>query len=172
MYKTIENRNLDKFCFIHNNCSGEHIIVGHNADFNSLDSDDFRPVIIEGDKLIITGKEEDPDNMLRRQLNSVNHIMYKNPKNKIDQKMGFFEDIAMVSDIIIMGWSLGECDVPYMDKVLESTNDDVRITIVYYAVDDGTISNYQRYFEMIGYPTDNVSYVRWDQLASGYSYAG
>ena len=162
LYKTIEIRNLDKFCFIHNNCTGEHIIVSHDANFDLLDYDDYYPVVFDGDKLILTREDENLENMLRRNLNMINHIMYKDPKNKINQKMEVFEDIAMVSDIIIMGWSLGGCDVPYMDKVLESTRDDIKITVVYYDENDGTISNFRRYFETTSFPIGNVSYVSWD----------
>ena len=99
--------------------------------------------------------------MLKRGLNEINHILFKNPIHKIQQKEGFFENISVVDEVVIMGWSLGSCDWPYMDMILKSVKDDIKIVIVHY--DDNALLNYQDYFKKHNCASADITYMTWKE---------
>ncbi len=163
LYRKIEISNLDKFCFIHGNCKSEHIVIGHNSPINSPEYELYSPIIFEDDLMFNNPQNERPENMIKRLIDMTNQILYKDPNHNIDQKIGFFQDIAKVDEIIILGWSLGNNDIPYMDKVMDVVRKNVKITIVYYGND--TKLNYETYFKARAIRNDNVYYMSWDEYA-------
>lgn len=167
-YVEVELGNIDHFCYIHNNVAGEYVIVGHNSP-DQYKFDIEPPSLIEefGDGTFRTKELHEVysvEELLKRKLNNINHILYKDPNNKIHQKDGFFKNLKIVDGITILGWSLGSIDMPYMDAVMEHTRSNIPITVVYY--DQDTKNRYVSYFKDKSDRFCYVSYLTWDEYES------
>lgn len=162
--KTIElyTRVVDiKQCFIQNNIVGKNPIVGHNNPYLfEFDVDIRFPIDEKNGKALKIYELYTPEEWLKIRLNRINKKLYKNPRNKIDQKDLFFEEIETVSGITVFGWSMGRIDIPHMDAVMEHTRLDIPMTIVYYDLE--TRGRFERYFENRPGRVCHVRYMTWD----------
>jgi hypothetical protein len=72
---------------------------------------------------------------------------FKDTKAIIDFHSGFFEKISNIEHVIIIGWSAGGVDIPYLLKIKESIRKNAKWTIYWY--DDKAYTTLKHAFEEV-----------------------
>lgn len=70
--------------------------------------------------------------------------VYKDTNKIIDQHKRFFETLKDIKTVVILGWSAGEVDLPYLKKIAESVSETTEWEIYYY--DDATLKTLRNAF--------------------------
>lgn len=58
--------------------------------------------------------------------------IYKDTDSYISANRYFFEQLHDTNEVIIIGWSAGEVDIPYLQKITSSVSKDTHWTVYYY----------------------------------------
>lgn len=113
----------------------------------SLDEDSaYEPVIGHGNFLKISNMKSKIEEAVRN-FNEASCSIYKMLRNYYDRTLkdvqfylnchsSFFERLKQVDEIIIIGHSLGEVDMPYFKKILDIVEKDIVWNVYYYNEDD------------------------------------
>lgn len=74
----------------------------------------------------------------------------------------FFKNLNKVTEIFIVGHSLGEVDMPYFQEIKKNVNDDTRWNVYYYYESDET--KYKNSILSIGVKENNISMLHTDEF--------
>lgn len=58
--------------------------------------------------------------------------IYKDTSQYITDNYSFFNSLSSIEEIIIIGWSAGDVDIPYLEKIRDSINQTTKWTVYYY----------------------------------------
>lgn len=58
--------------------------------------------------------------------------IYKDTDEQINMNYNFFERLNLVNHVVIIGWSGGKVDLPYLYKIIESVNQNTHWTVYWY----------------------------------------
>mgnify|MGYP002473366611 CR=1 FL=1 len=61
--------------------------------------------------------------------------IYKDTKSQIRFNKSFFNRLSTVNRVIIMGWSAGEADIPYLQEIIKNISHNTRWTVYWYNKD-------------------------------------
>ena len=90
--------------------------------------------------------------------------IYKDTDYIISLHSSFFEKLQDVNKVIIIGWSAGDVDMPYLRKIKESVNENTKWTAYWY--DDGAYNSLVTAFNAVGVKDSDVKYEQsnkfWD----------
>ena len=92
--------------------------------------------------------------------------IYKDTDEQTKYNQCFFEEIKTVEKIVIIGWSAGEVDIPYLRKIIESVSADTKWEVYYY--DQDAHSSLLKVFNHEGIQGDDrINYIPsnefWDE---------
>lgn len=99
-------------------------IIGH---CNKCEIDEHRKLAQEAGEMFDEG-EASIQNAIAKYLSET----FKNTDYIIKQHESFFQKLRVVDHVVLIGWSLGDVDVPYLRKIRDSINRDAKWTIYYY----------------------------------------
>lgn len=80
--------------------------------------------------------------------------IYKNPKNQIAFYKEFFDRLSIVNRVVIIGWSIGEVDLPYLHEIIERVSHNTQWTVYWY--DDDDYKSLKNVFEKVGIKDKNI----------------
>lgn len=136
----IYNIPLLNILHIHNKV-GEELIFGHGK---SLDDFNVKKALY-GDENAYLSYDEDGN----VESNAVGHEQFaenavctfydnmRKPTNKIlNNHINFFNGLSNVDEVVVLGHSYNEIDLPYFIKISESTNDNTKWTLLYFTDKD------------------------------------
>lgn len=58
--------------------------------------------------------------------------IYKNTRDIILLNSSFFNNLNSVDNIVVIGWSAGDVDIPYLKEIIRNTNSNVKWTVYWY----------------------------------------
>lgn len=58
--------------------------------------------------------------------------IYKNTQDQITLSQHFFRSINVVDRVVIIGWSAGDADIPYLQKIVQSVNPNTKWLVYWY----------------------------------------
>ena len=83
--------------------------------------------------------------------------IYKDTDKQIKFNLNFFNEIKSVEKIVIIGWSAGEVDIPYLRKIIESVSVDTKWEVYYY--DDKAHDSLSKALSNEGVIRENIKYI-------------
>lgn len=93
------------------------------------------------------------------------NAIYKDTDEQIRFNQSFFDEIQSVEKIVVIGWSAGDVDIPYLRKIIKSVSADVMWEVYWY--DDKAYNSLLRAFEHEGILNENIEYFQsnefWDK---------
>ena len=144
----------NKICHIHGTTETS-LIIGHNnlneiEQLEKLKNDTFNIILGENNifdyqEIIEKNDSVFEDNDYKIEQYKYEKIIYyykktlKNIKENIEENIDFFEDFFEVKEIIIIGHSLGEVDLPYFKEVLTRVKENTFWKVYYYKKDEKDI---------------------------------
>ena len=82
---------------------------------------------------------------IRKAITEYLSEIYKDTSHYISIHKDFFEKLVSINEIKIIGWSAGEVDIPYLNKIRDSIPKKTKWTVYYY--DDKAYNNLQKAFK-------------------------
>lgn len=61
--------------------------------------------------------------------------IYKDTKEQISFNQQFFDALDIVNHVVIIGWSAGNVDIPYLKEIVKCVNKDTKWTVYWYDAD-------------------------------------
>ena len=93
------------------------------------------------------------------------NTIYKDTDEQIKFNLSFFNEIKSVEKIVVIGWSAGEVDIPYLRKIIESVSADTKWEVYYY--DDKALDSLSKALSSEGVIRKNIKYISsnefWDE---------
>ena len=97
-------------------------------------------------------------------LNSIPTLFYKDSKLLIENNRSFFNSISHYSEIIFMGWALGEQDEIYMNQIVSNSHKATKFKVVFYSKDLTVKSKYQSFFNSYEIPENHIQFYTWEEI--------
>lgn len=88
--------------------------------------------------------------------------IYKDTDEQIKYNQSFFEKIKSVGKIVVIGWSAGDVDIPYLRKIIESVSADTKWEVYWY--DDNAYHSLSKAFKYEGINNENIEYIQSDEF--------
>ena len=148
----------DKICHIHGEIGKSSLIVGHNNKdkINELEKEldyyNTRNKILLNKEELETGVDEYEkyeeleetnneftERMKCEELLKFYKETYKTPSYYIEKNNNFFNDILKVDEILIIGHSLNEGDIPYFEYIFSKIKSGVKWKVYYYLEEEKEI---------------------------------
>ena len=85
--------------------------------------------------------------------------IYKDTDKQINRNYNFFERLNLVNHVVIIGWSGGEVDLPYLYKIIDSVNQSTYWTVYWY--DKEAYNALKNVFKNVGIVDNNL--VKFEQ---------
>lgn len=141
-----------------------HGSVGSDADYdpimghcNSQEIENRRHLSYDADEAFDEGEasiQEAVANYLRE--------IYKDTDHYISLNRYFFARLRNTNHVVIIGWSAGEVDLPYLQVIKNSVQTDARWTVYYY--DQAAYNSLSKALTECGIPGDNIDYDQSDNF--------
>lgn len=151
---------------IHNKV-GEELIFGHgkkSEDFNveeALYGDKNAFLSVDEDGNIESG-EVGHEKFAENAVCAFYDKMRKHTEEVIQNNSGFFDNLSTIEEVVVLGHSYNEIDLPYFKKIAESINDDAKWVLCYYSDEDK--ENAKKLMEEIKVTEDLQEYKHCDEL--------
>jgi hypothetical protein len=101
-------------------------------------------------------KYEEGEVSIQKAIARYLEAIFKDTDTIITLHSDFFKKLQNVDHVIIIGWSAGDVDIPYLRKIKESINKGAKWTAYWY--DSKTYSNLSAAFAVIGIKDSDVKY--------------
>lgn len=148
----------EEICHIHGEVGKTPLIMGHNNKDKinglkrELDYYRTRNIIVSNENELEEGMDEyeeyeeleETNNEFTERIKCEELLKYyqetyKAPSYYIEENYSFFESISDVEEILIVGHSLNEIDMPYFEYIFSKVNSDVKWKAYYYLKKDREI---------------------------------
>ncbi|MFT0214074.1 AbiH family protein, partial [Pseudomonas sp. F1_0610] len=134
--------NSESINYIHGNINNEdndtEIVLGHAVNLDSVDELDMK----KPDNLSLAEEEEWESwkndqydfsvELGKEVVRSYFNKTFKNTKKIIDENKNFFLSLKEVTEIVIVGHSLSDVDLPYIEKIKQCVDLDAKWKVTYY----------------------------------------
>lgn len=108
---------------------------------------------------------EEAESSIQEAVYKYLNAIYKDTDEQIKFNQKFFDEIKSVKEVIIIGWSAGDVDIPYLRKIIESVSADTKWEVYWY--DNKAYNSLLKTFEHEGLITENIEYIQsnkfWDK---------
>lgn len=157
---------ISNILHIHNKV-GEELIFGHgkkSEDFNVKEA-------LYGDENAFLSKDEygnfesseiGHEKFAENEVLAFYDKMRKPTEEVIQNNSGFFNSLSTIEEVVVLGHSYNEIDLPYFRKIAESINDDAKWVLCYYSDEDK--ENAKKLMEEIKVTEDLQEYKHCDEL--------
>ncbi|HWY09968.1 MAG TPA: bacteriophage abortive infection AbiH family protein [Bacteroidia bacterium] len=160
----------DRILYIHKSAHAkdETLILGHGVDPQNFIPEDPKPPVGLSEEDLILWHEEQADNhelsydMGKDELLTYFSKSFKHTANIISENIGFFKRINGVQNIIVLGHSLSEVDMPYIKKVFESVEKNATWTVSYHNEEDKEV--FKRTLVDLGIRPEEIKLVKLNDL--------
>lgn len=105
-------------------------IIGH---CNKCEIDQRRKLSKEADEIFSEGESS-----IQNAIADYLYETFKDTNFIIKQHDHFFQKLCSVDHVVLIGWSVGDVDVPYLCKIRDSIKKDAKWTICYYKEEEYT----------------------------------
>jgi hypothetical protein len=159
----------DQIIYIHGKAAdGDEIILGHGIDPDSFKEEAPQPPVGLSNEELERWKEYMGDQydysfeLGKEALRDYFSSSFKNTQENIDAQADFFGDIKNVTQVFILGHSLSDVDLPYIEKLIASLVQ-APIFTVSYLWDDERISHTQT-LRNLGIQERQIHMIKMDEL--------
>lgn len=90
------------------------------------------------------------------------NAIYKDTDEQIKFNQSFFDEIKFVEKIVVIGWSAGDVDIPYLRKIIKSVSVDVKWEVYWY--DHTAYNSLLKAFNREGINNKNIEYIQSDEF--------
>ena len=87
--------------------------------------------------------------------------IYKDTQERISSNQRFFEKLRNVNHVVVIGWSAGNVDIPYLKEVISKVDQSTTWTVYWY--DDVAYQSLNNAFEKEGI-VDKIKYIQTDEF--------
>lgn len=87
--------------------------------------------------------------------------IYKDTQERISSNRSFFEKLRNVNHVVVIGWSAGNVDLPYLKEVISKVDESTTWTVYWY--DDDAYQSLNNAFETQGI-VDKITYIQSDEF--------
>ncbi len=91
-------------------------------------------------------------------------IFRKDADQLVQKHKDFFEKIKQADEVLILGWSMGKQDWPYMEKICECLTQGTTLKVVYYRLDD-TLKDIAPFDHKIKSKEIKVQFIPWSTVS-------
>lgn len=99
-------------------------IMGH---CNKTESYKHRQLAMEADE-----KYDEGESSIQDAIADYLDALFKDTNSIIDFHRGFFRELDKIDHVVVIGWSAGSVDIPYLLKIKESVRKDIKWTVYWY----------------------------------------
>lgn len=134
----IDRKNI---IYIHNSAKDDKLVLGHGVDPEKFEEkipeppDDLEPEQLEDWYSSNIGCDYSYDEG-KKNLMQYFKDTFKPTKEIINNHLYFFNTIANVEEVIVLGHSISHVDLPYFYQIVKSVRNDVKWTVSYYNGDE------------------------------------
>lgn len=151
---------------IHNKV-GEELIFGHgkkSEDFNVKEAlyGDENAYLSKDEYGNIESSEIGHERFAEDEVCAFYDKMRKHTEEVIQNNSGFFDNLSVIEEVVVLGHSYNEIDLPYFKKIAESINDNAKWILCYYSDEDK--ENAKNLMEEIKVTKDLQEYKHCDEL--------
>ena len=166
-YYRIPRKNI---LYIHNKADFDSkvLILGHGIHPGKFEVGSFKMPQNTGDEISESWEDDDSiesDYSYKSAKDELLEYFTKSLKNTsriIEENMSFFQSIKDVSDVIVLGHSLSEVDIPYLKEVAVSISKSALWSVTYYKDDEK--KKFQRSLANIGIVENHINLIKMDDL--------
>lgn len=166
LYYRINSKNI---LHIHNKADDRHnnIILGHGIDPDKFKKEETPPKNLSEEELErwYENQHDKLDYSARTgQENLFQYFAksYKSTKNIILKNQLFFKDLSEIEEIIVLGHSLGDVDLPYFTEIIKSVNSDIIWKVSYY--NETEESTHRNRLSDLGIKNNNIKTIQLEDL--------
>lgn len=136
----IYNIPIANILHIHNKV-GEELIFGHgkkSEDFNVKKAlyGDENAFLSEDEYGNIDSSEIGHERLAEDEVLAFYDKMRKHTEEIIQKNLSFFNNLSIIEEVVVLGHSYNEIDLPYFRKIAESINEDAKWILCYYSDKD------------------------------------
>ncbi len=156
--------------YVHNSArADDELVLGHGVDPNSFREEERQPPAGLTDEQLIEWREEmaaDYDHsfdLAEQRVFDYYRASHKSTAEIIEANLNFFESLADVDEIFVLGHSLGDVDMPYFEKIAASIRlADVAWTVSYHADRDRDV--FLNKMLALGVPANKINLIKLNDL--------
>lgn len=86
--------------------------------------------------------------------------IHKDTIRQMDVNHHFFNNLKTVEQVVVIGWSAGEVDIPYLQKIIKSVRPDTKWIVYWY--NDDAYNSLRTVFEKEGIDKCSIKYIQSD----------
>ncbi|MBL7921697.1 MAG: bacteriophage abortive infection AbiH family protein [Bacteroidia bacterium] len=160
----------DRILYIHKSAHAkdETLILGHGVDPQSFIPEEPKPPEGLNEEDLMNWQEQQADNfelsfeMGKDELLTYFSKSFKHTDNIINENIGFFKKINHIENIIVLGHSLSDVDMPYIKKVYESIQKNATWAVSYHRDEDKEV--FKETLVNLGVRPEDIRLVKLNEL--------
>lgn len=86
--------------------------------------------------------------------------IHKDTKSQMGLNRHFFDKLKIVDQVVVIGWSAGEVDIPYLKVIIKNVRQDTRWVVYWY--NDDSYNSLRTAFAKEGVDESNIRYIQSD----------